>query len=75
MKKYKGKLIYLPRDKMYWLIDPINAANLLTPAYGPPALLKKLVKKRLVEIKTDQESYSIKAVLKTRKRTKKTSGK
>ena len=49
MKKYKGKLIYLPGDKAYWLIDPINPTNFLTQAYGPPALLEQLMKKRQVE--------------------------
>ena len=43
MKKYKGKLIYLPNDKAYWLIDPINPTNFLTRAFGPPALLEQLM--------------------------------
>jgi hypothetical protein len=62
MGTYKGKLIYLPGDKAYWVIDPINPTHFLTEAYGPLALLEKLINMRQVEVVIDEESYSIKAV-------------
>lgn len=62
MKKYIGKLIYLPGDKAYWVIDPINPTHFLTQAYGPPALLEKLINMRQVEVVIGEDSYSIKAL-------------
>jgi hypothetical protein len=62
MKKYRGKLIYLPGDKAYWIINPLNPTNFLTKAYGPQDLLESLINVRLVEVAIDKESYSIKAV-------------
>ncbi|HDL64613.1 MAG TPA: hypothetical protein ENH12_04410 [Proteobacteria bacterium] len=62
MKKYRGKLIYLPSDKAYWIINPINPTNFLTQAYGPRNLMEKLINIRLVEVVIGEESYSIKAV-------------
>jgi len=62
MEKYKGKLIYLPGDKAYWVIDPINPTHFLSQAYGPTALLEKLIEMRRVEVAVGEDSYSIKAV-------------